>query len=57
MDHLFNCTNKLFEVGDTGNSSELPSEAKQDRRKKTGYHCQQEKDSETRTSSPSDGGQ
>ncbi|KAF7130526.1 hypothetical protein RHSIM_Rhsim10G0100700 [Rhododendron simsii] len=54
MDHLFNCTNKLFEAGDTGNSSELPSEAKQDRRKKTGYHGQQEKDSEIRTSSPSD---
>lgn len=56
MDHLFNCTNKLFEAGD-GNSSELPSEAKQDRRKKTGYHGQQEKDSEIRTSSPSDVGQ
>lgn len=55
MDHLFNCTNKLFRAGDPRNSRKSPSETKQDRRNKTGNNCQQKRESEISTSSPSDG--
>ncbi|KAL7231670.1 hypothetical protein ACSBR2_009829 [Camellia fascicularis] len=56
MDHLFNCTNKLFGAGDGGKSGKLPSGAKQDKNK-TAYHCGRKKrESEINTSSPSDGG-
>ncbi|KAL6961353.1 hypothetical protein U1Q18_039121 [Sarracenia purpurea var. burkii] len=52
MDHIFDCTNKLFGVK---HSFKLPSEPKQDRNKRANY-CGQKKESETGTSGSRDGG-
>ena len=56
MYHLFSCIEKLFQAGDAGKSSKLPSERKKDHKKAANSCRQKLREPQTDPCSTSDGG-
>ncbi|XP_022741486.1 uncharacterized protein LOC111293046 [Durio zibethinus] len=56
MDHLLNCTDKLFEAGDSGKNGKSPTEPKQDNSKRVTRPGQKRREPQTDVSSSSSDG-
>ncbi|XVF59279.1 hypothetical protein PTKIN_Ptkin07bG0262700 [Pterospermum kingtungense] len=56
MDHLLNCTDKLFEVGDSGKNGKSPTESKQDNSKRATRSGHKQREPQTDVSSSSSDG-
>lgn len=56
LDHVLNCSEKLFGAGDSGQSSRVSSESKHARNKSASRRGKRHKEPQTDASSPSDSG-
>lgn len=56
MDHLLNCTDKLFEAGDSGKNGKSPPESKRDNSKRAARPGQKQREPQTDVSSSTSDG-